>query len=165
MISPELIRRYPFFAGLSMEHINILAKAGDEQIVEEGHYFFCEGEVQSTFYVAIEGAVGIVFEVPERGEEPKISDQFARKIKTKDIVISTISPGDMFGWSGLVPPHKATASAKSLTPCRVIAFDTKELLKSFEKDSSFGYLMIQKAAQVISERLRDIRVESLATLV
>jgi CRP-like cAMP-binding protein len=81
---------------------------------------------------------------------------------TRDIVISTIGPGEMFGWSGLVPPHKATASAKAQTDCRVIVFDCNQLLDVFVDDCEFGYTMAQKAAQVIGERLRDIRIESLS---
>jgi hypothetical protein len=38
-------------------------------------------------------------------------------------------------------------------------------MKEFEKDCAFGYLMTQKAAQVIRERLQDIRIESLSTIV
>ena len=33
MVSPELIRRYPFFAGLSYEQIVTLAKAADAPLV------------------------------------------------------------------------------------------------------------------------------------
>ncbi len=162
MISAELIRRFPFFAGLDLEQINKLAKLGSEEIVEEGTYFFHGDEEISRFYVNLEGAVGIVYEVPERNVEHKVADQFARKLKTKDIVISTVSPGEMFGWPGLIPPHKARASAKALAPCRVIAFDAAELLKEFDKDCGFGYILTQKAAQVIGNRLRDLQVESLA---
>jgi CRP/FNR family transcriptional regulator, cyclic AMP receptor protein len=162
MISAELIRRFPFFAGLDLEQINKLAKLGTEKIVEEGHYFFHEDDELDTFYLNLEGAVGIVYEVPERDVEHKVADQFARKLKTKDIVISTVGPGEMFGWPGLVPPHKARSSSKALTPCRVIAFEGDKLLKEFDKDCGFGYVMTQKAAQVIGNRLRDLRVESLA---
>ena len=162
MISAELIRRFPFFAGLDLEQINKLAKLGTEEIVEEGHYFFHENDELDKFYVNLEGAVGIVYEVPERGVKQKVADQFDRKLKTKDIVISTVGPGEMFGWPGLVPPHKARASSKALAPCRVIAFDSKKLLEEFDKDYAFGYILTQKAAQVIGNRLRDLRVESLA---
>ena len=85
MISAELIRRYPFFAGLDLEQINKLAKLGTEEIVEEGHYFFHEDNDLDKFFVNLEGAVGIVYEVPERDVEHKVADQFARKLKTKDI--------------------------------------------------------------------------------
>jgi CRP-like cAMP-binding protein len=162
MISPELLRRYPFFAGLNMDQINMLSKLANEEIVEPGHYFFHENEALDSFFLDVEGAVAIVFELPERDVDHKISDQFMRKLKTKDVVISTVSPGDVFGWSGLVPPYTATAGAKALTPCRVIAFDRKEIVAIFDKDCEFGYLMTQKAAQVIRERLHDFRIESLA---
>ena len=162
MVSPELIRRYPFFSGLNMEQINFLAKVADEEILEEGHYLFREEEETNQFFLLIEGAVGIIFELPAREVEQKLSDQFARKLQTKDIVVSTVSPGDVFGWTGLVPPHIATAGAKTLTPCRIIAFDTKELMEKFEDDCRFGYVMTQKAAQVMRDRLHDMRIESLA---
>ncbi len=40
MVSLELIRRYPFFAGLSYENIVALAEVADELSVSPGHYFF-----------------------------------------------------------------------------------------------------------------------------
>jgi CRP-like cAMP-binding protein len=162
MVSPELIRRYPFFAGLSIEHINHLAQCGDEESVDTGFYFFHEDEETKKFYLNLEGAVAIVFELPEKDVEHKISEQFTRDFKTKDVVVSTVSPGDVFGWTGLVPPHKATAGAKAVTPCRVIVFDCEKLLQIFKDDCPFGYAMTVKAAQVMRERLRDIRIESLA---
>ncbi len=162
MISPEILRRYPFFARLAPEQINVLAKMAKEETVETEHIFFREEEDLDHFYLVLEGAVAIVFELPERDVEHKISDQFARKLQTRDVVISTVGPGEVFGWSGLVPPHKATAGSKAVTPCRVVAFDCKALLKAFDEDCSFGYIMTQKAAQVIGERLRDLRIESLA---
>jgi hypothetical protein len=64
-----------------------------------------------------------------------------------------------------VPPYKATAGAKSLTSCRVVAIRSKELRDFFEDDYQFGYLMSQKAAQVIRDRLRDLRIESLSSVV
>lgn len=161
MISTEILRRYPFFAGLSVEQISTLAKMGSEEIVEEGHYFFHEEQELVNFYLTLEGAIGIVYDVPERNVEHKIADQFARKLDTKEIVISTVGPGHTFGWSGLIPPHKATASSKALTSCRVIAFNGKKLLKAFNDDHSFGFAMIQKIAQIIGGRLRDLRIETL----
>ena len=113
----------------------------------------------------MEGSVAIVYEVPEREVDQKISDQFMRTLKTKDIVISEVIPGDIFGWHGIVPPFEARAGAKALTPCKVIAFDSKLLMDEFEKDCRFGYIMTQKAAQIISERLRDLRIETLPSVV
>ena len=164
MVSPELIRRYPFFAGLDYDHIVKLAKVADEVTVEAGHCFFHESDDLKNVYLILEGAAAIVFEVPDQDAEQHISEQLIGGLKTKDVTLSTVGTGDVFGWSGLIPPRTATASAKAITPCRVLAFDGKKLLQMFDEDCRFGYLMAQKAAQVIRERLRDMRIESLAHL-
>ncbi len=165
MISPELIRRYPFFAGLSHDHIVTLAKVADELTVETGYYFFHEGDELERLYLVVEGAVAIVIEVPAQDVEHELSGQLTGELKTSDVVISAVGPGEVFGWSALVPPHQATTSGKATTPCRVIAFDCQELLSIFEDDCLFGYLMTQKIAQVVRDRLRDMRIESLAHVV
>lgn len=165
MVSPELIRRYPFFAGLSRDQIKVLAEAAEEETVEAGHYFFHEGETLPCFCIALEGAIAVVIELPARGVEHKLSDQFSRQLQTEDVVVSTVGPGETFGWSALVPPHKATAGVKATTAARVIHFHADKLLRAFEEDCEFGYLMMQKVAQVVRDRLRDTRIQSLSYFV
>lgn len=162
MVSPELLRRYPFFAGLSRDHIATLARLSDEINVDAEHSFFREDDDLDHFYLVLEGAIAIVMELPDRDVEHKVSEQFLREYQTKDVTISTVGSGDVFGWSGLVAPYRATAGAKAIMPCRVVAFQSRELLKIFDEDCEFGMLMNQKAAQIVRDRLRDLRIESLA---
>ncbi len=63
MISPEIIRRYPFFAGLTFEQIEFLAQTAEETTVEANSYFFHDGEALDSFYLVLEGAVSIVEEI------------------------------------------------------------------------------------------------------
>ncbi len=165
MVSPELIRRYPFFAGLSMEQIVILAKAASAMTVEAEHYFFREGEELDHFYVVVEGAVAIMIDLPDESAGESVSQQLMGDFKTSEVVLSSIGPGEMFAWSALIPPHNATSSGKCLTPGRVISFDCGKLRKTFEEDYQFGYLMVQKFADIIRERLRAMRIETLAHIV
>ena len=162
MVSNELLRRFPFFAGLSHDHLNTLSKISDEVKTESDHYFFHENEKLNCVYLILEGSVGIVFRLPQRNVQHKISEQFARDLRSEDVIISTLGLGDVFGWSGIIPPFEATAGAKSLTPTKVIAIQGDELAKLFEDDCRFGYLMTQKAAQVIRDRLHSLRIETLA---
>jgi len=162
MISPEVIRRYPFFAGLDNDEIITVAKLAEEWKVEAGTYIFHEDDQLEVFYLLLEGAVSIVIEVPDRDVKQPLSEQLAGEIKTKDITVSTIGNGEVFGWPGLIPPHVANASAKALTDCRVVAFDCEDLLETFEENPRFGYKLTLRAAQVMRERLRDMRIESLA---
>ncbi len=162
MISPELLRRYPFFAGLSYDHIVTLANVAEEMSVDSGHFFFREGDELTRFYLTLEGAIGITTELPDQTVDHKLTEQLTGQLRMREVIVSTAGPGDVFGWSGLLAPYKAVASAKALTPARVIAFDCRRLQSEFAEDCEFGYLMMQKIAQVIRERLRDLRIESLA---
>lgn len=164
MISPELIRRYPFFANLNEDQIVTLAQAADEVSVEAGYCFFCDEDELNTFYLVVEGEAAIVIPVPDQDVEQKVSGQLTGELQTEDVIVSTIEPGQVFGWSALVPPHSSTAWAKTTKPSRMITFDCTQLRPIFEEDTGFGYLMMQKAAQVTRERLRDLRIEVLAYL-
>lgn len=147
MISPEVIRRYPFFAGLSLDQITTLANLADEKTVEAGHFFVREGDEVPYLYLLEEGTVSILIEIP---------------IKEKDIIVSTVGPAEVFAWSALVPPHTATASVKAITLCRVVAIDCRKLLEAFEADCQFGYIMMTKAAQVTRDRIAAMNIEMLA---
>ncbi len=113
MVSVELIRRYPFFAGLNLERITTLTRMAKEEEVEAEHFFLHEKEKSLYLYLVEEGATSAVIKVPKQD---------------KEIVIGAIGPGGVFGWSALVPPHTATASIKATVPCKVIAIDCQQLL-------------------------------------
>ncbi len=161
MISAQLIRRYPFFADLEPKDVEIVARSGDEKKVQAGDAFFHEGDELDHFYLVVEGAVAIVMEITDRDQPQPKSGQLSGNLTTKDLTVSTVGTGEVFGWSGLLPPSNATSGAMALSPCKVVAFDCVQLREAFEQDCRFGYLMTQKAAQVIRRRLRDTRVESL----
>jgi CRP-like cAMP-binding protein len=162
MVSPEVLRRWPFFAGLSHDHVVAVANVSDVVDVDEGEFFFHEGDQLNKFYLALNGRVNVLLETLERDVEHKVSEQYLRELKTKDVVVTTLGPGDVFGWSGLVSPHTATAGAQAATACEIVVVDTNALIDVFDEDPSFGYEMMQKAAQVIRDRLHDTRIESLS---
>jgi CRP-like cAMP-binding protein len=162
MISPELLRRYPFFGGLSHNHLVALADAAEEIAVEAGHVFFQEEDKLNHFYLLTKGSVEMGIPVPDRDSKQNVSGQLLGELKTKIVPISSVGTGDVFAWSALIPPHTATASGTALTDCQVVAFDAVKLLALFQEQPDFGYLMAVKAGQLIRERLRDLRIESLA---
>jgi CRP/FNR family cyclic AMP-dependent transcriptional regulator len=147
MVSPEVIRRYPYFSGLSIDRINLLANIAEEVESEQGQYFHQEGDPISKVYIIVEGEVSLVTTLPQQG---------------KEVVINTFGTGDVFGWTSLIPPFTAGAGAKSVTNCKLLEFDADELRVKFEDDYEFGYLMMMKIAQIIRERLDSIVIETLA---
>lgn len=162
MISSELIRRYPFFSGLNLDQITALAAVADELTVEAGHYFFHEGDILSELFFVMDGKVDIAVSVPDRNHIQHIAEQIMGNFVTEDVTVSSVGPGQLFAWSALIPPHVSTAGAKAIIPTRVLAFDNEDLSRIFQEDCNFGYLMLQKIANVIRQRLRDMRIQSLA---
>jgi CRP-like cAMP-binding protein len=149
MISPEVLRRYPYFAGLTADQMVTVANTAEEISAPAEHFFFHEGDSLTHLYIVLEGEVAILIEVPAQN---------------KQVVTSTIGPGEVFSWSGLVPPYQATAAAKTLGVSRVLSFDCQALRQAFETDCQLGYIMMQMLAQVIRDRMRDLRIETLASM-
>jgi CRP-like cAMP-binding protein len=149
MVSPEVLRRYPYFAGVDADGLVFLARSAQEATAETGEYFFREGDTLDKMYIVVEGEVAIVATLPG---------------KNREIVVSTIGVGEVFAWSGLVPPYQATSSAKATTRCRVIAFDCPQLRARFDADAGLGYTMMLRLSQVMRDRIRDMRMETIACL-
>jgi CRP/FNR family cyclic AMP-dependent transcriptional regulator len=149
MVSPEVIRRYPYFSGMSMERINLLANIAEEIECEQDQYFHHEGEAIDKVYIIVKGEVSLVTSLPQQD---------------KEVVINTLGAGDVFGWTSLLPPFTAGSGAKSVTNCKLVEFSASELRSKFEEDFQFGYLMMTKIAQIIRERLDSIVIETLAYL-
>ena len=122
MISPELLRHYPFFAGLSNEQIVFMAKFSSELIVEEDHYFFHEGDTLNNFYLVVEGVAAIVVDVPKPDVEHKISEQLTGNMQTSDIVIQRARARRSLWLVGLDTPSQCYGWGKSyniVSGCRL----------------------------------------------
>ena len=162
MISPELLRRYPFFACLTHDQLGTLAKAGEELNIEAGHYFFHEGDSLKSLFFVLEGKIDITVGIPDRTVKQDVREGLMGNFIAEDVTVSTVAPGQIFAWSAIIPPHVSTASAIATIPGRVIAFNSDKLNHAFQEDCAFGYLMLQKIAGVIRKRLRDMHIQSLA---
>jgi CRP-like cAMP-binding protein len=148
MVSPELLRRFPFFAGLTDEELKSIAMITEEEKYEENTFIFRERGKAQKLFVLIEGTVDIMINTDEEGLEQE--------------TVSTLTPGDVFCWSAVVEPHRLTASGFAATPVSVIAIDGAALRAMFELDCHLGYRILQKSATIISSRLKDTRIQMLS---
>ena len=76
------------------------------------------------------------------------------------IRIDNLGPGEVLGWSWILPPYELHYSARALEPTEVIALDGKGLVALFEKDHDLGYEMMKRFAQVIVRRLAATRART-----
>jgi CRP-like cAMP-binding protein len=147
MISPEVLRRYPFFATANDETLKLLAMSGETRTYEAGQVLFQDGDAADHLLVLTEGEVDIQY-VLQDGEHRTVDTRVA---------------GDIVLWSALVVPFKTTANGVARRRTRVVALDALKLRELCETDHELGYHLMREIAQVMSHRLQGARVQ-LATV-
>jgi len=149
MISPELLRRYPIFAGLNEAQLRAIAMIADEIDCDAGTVLLEEGKEADTLFLLINGGIDISYK-SEEPYHPKGSKVFH---------VGDVNPGELFGISSLVDPYKYNATATSSQACQIIKFDAKALRTLADLDCSLGYTLLQQIAKTINERLAFTRVQ------
>lgn len=75
------------------------------------------------------------------------------------LMVSTVEPGEITAWSGLVPPYQFTASTRAVEDSEVAIFRSEDLNRLFDENPRFGYQFMQSIAGVTAERLRDAHLQ------
>ena len=140
-----LLRDVPFFAGLSDEHLELIAGCGTNQHFDANDILFREGDQADNFYVIRHGTVALETFVPARGS----------------ITIETLEEGELIGWGWLFPPFRWHFDARALEVVRATAFDGACLRGKCDADPVLGYQLMSRFAQVLIERLQWTRLRLL----
>lgn len=143
MISPELLRRYPYFALISEESLKQIAMWADEVTVPPDTRLFNEGDPARYLFVIMQGEVNIQY-LLGNGE-----------LRTVDTLIG----GDLLVWSALVEPHKTTAAGTTTKQTHLLRVDGRQLRELCEKDPQVGYRLMLEVAGLLANRLEGARVQ------
>jgi CRP-like cAMP-binding protein len=73
----------------------------------------------------------------------------------KEIIVDTVTAGQVFGWASIVGPSKRTVNAECSENSRVIAIPADELNAMFDKDHTLGYTIMKRLSGIIARRLRN----------
>jgi CRP-like cAMP-binding protein len=100
----------------------------------------------------------------EREETPELSVLVSGRVTLSQevegrgpISVATLTPGEVFGWSSLAPPFRATSTVVSLEPVRVVAFEATGLRAALRADSVLAAHVYQQLLGVVAHRLRITR--------
>lgn len=149
MISPELLRRYPFFGLLTDAQLKAIAMIAQEVDIPSGTQIFKEGEKADTLYVLLQGSVDLYYTVDTEG----VLDF------SKEFLVGEINPGDAFGISSLMEPYIFTATAKADQNLRLIKIDAVALRALLEDDAKMSCVIMYQVAKAYAERLRSTRIQ------
>jgi len=146
MISPEQLRRYPFFGGLTAEELAGIAMIAEEISYPDGALIFRDGDVATKLYVLSSGTIDLVYHI-ERPEAIETS------------FVGSIATGEPFGISAFLEPYRLTASALAHGPIQTIAIDAAGLRALCELSCHLGYTIMRQIARALAERLGFARIE------
>ncbi|MCC7353464.1 MAG: cyclic nucleotide-binding domain-containing protein [Anaerolineae bacterium] len=149
MISPELLRRYPFFALLDDPHQKAIAMITDEVSFANREVIFKENQPAQALYLLLEGSIDLYFTVEEE-YRPELRKEF---------VVGEINPGEPFAISALIEPYVLTSSARAANASRVLKIDAAALRALCEVDCRLGYTLMKHAAKAALERLHFTHVQ------
>ena len=104
-----------------------------------------EGDPADEFFLIRRGAVAVETDVPGRGA----------------VTLETLGPGELLGWSWLVPPYRSAFGARALEAVHVMALDGACLRGKCERDPALGYELLKVVATVFVRRLEETRMRLL----
>jgi CRP/FNR family transcriptional regulator, cyclic AMP receptor protein len=112
---------------------------------EPGTELFHEGDSAELFGVVVHGRVALRTHVPERG----------------DFTILTIEPGDVFGWSSLVPPNRSTSTGVAIEALQAVVFEVPALRIALREDAPLAQAIYPRLMVAVNRRLNATRVQLL----
>jgi CRP-like cAMP-binding protein len=138
-------KRFVLTQGLAQAHVERLTDIARPVQWKAGEMVYREGDPGSPLYLIEEGRVAIEMLVPGRAP----------------VVVLTVGPGEILGWSGLFYQRPKTSAARAQVPTRAQALDTARLREFCDSDPVFGYAVTRRILQVVSERLKTTRMQLL----
>lgn len=141
----DLLAEHPLFHGLDPPVLALVSGCGRNVHFDAGTRILHEGAPADTFYVLRGGRVALEVFTPGRGP----------------VVIETLGPGDVLGWSWLFPPYRWHFDAHAADSVRAIALDGVCLREKCHDDPLLGYELTQRFASVMLDRLQATRLRLL----
>lgn len=147
MISPEVLRRYPYFSAATDDGLRQLAMISEEEFFPADTVVCREGDRAEKLYILVEGEMDVQYTLGS-GE-----------LRTVD----TIVPGELVMWSALVEPYKSTAVVVTRQDSKVIAMDAPNLREFCNAHCDVASDILMHLTKLLANRLEGARVQ-LATV-
>jgi len=154
MISPEVLRRYPFFSFMNHEQLREVAMITDEVTVNKGDILFNIDEEADACFMLQDGAIDLHYIVVDE-HEPDLRKEF---------VVGTINPGEVLGISAVIEPYVYSATAIAVNDSRLLKIDAVALKELCAEDADLDYGLQRMVAKSTMERLHATRVQLAAAI-
>lgn len=137
----KIIADSRFFSGLDDDAIDFLAGNAVRRTLDSGQVLFHQGDRAEQFYLLLAGHLSLGIPALE-GPALELQD---------------IGPGQIAGWSWLMPPNLWNFQARARTAIEFLEFDGVAILAHCEAEPRFGYELMKRFSALMSERLQFAR--------
>jgi CRP-like cAMP-binding protein len=144
----DLLVEHPFVAGMAPEQLARLAVWGHRAVFRLGGPIFEEGGNADRFWLIRDGRVRLR----------------ARASGPRDVIVDSLGPGAVLGWSWLFPPYRWHLGATAMEPTLTIVFDAAGVRRLCEQDPIVGYELHRRFMAVVVDRLQATRLRLLEAL-
>ena len=143
MISPEELRRFAHFSGVSYDCLKKIANFSKERAVKVGDRVFGEGDTAKHFRLIKSGAVDIVYLLGDG----------------REVITDTLVKGDALSWSALLEPYRLTASGVASKEGVIIEIEAEGLRQICKEDLACGFKVLEEVSKTLRSRLSALRVQ------
>jgi CRP/FNR family cyclic AMP-dependent transcriptional regulator len=137
-----LIGESAVFEGLDAPHLELIAGCASNVGFDAGERLFREGDPADVFFLVRHGTVALDTHIPNHGT----------------VTQGTVGPGEIVGWSWLVPPYRWDVTGRAVEPVRAVQFDGACLRGKCDDDPELGYELLSRFSQVLVARLQAARL-------
>jgi CRP-like cAMP-binding protein len=152
MISPELLRRFPFFNFMDDKQLKAVAMIAEEKTYEHEEEVVANNSPAEKLFFLVEGTASYYYIVTSE-HDPYYKQEY---------FISDFNPGEIFGISALIEPYVFTASVRAEKSCRLIEINASALRALCEVDTHLNCGLMRAVAKAAMERLQHTRVQLIA---
>lgn len=136
---------HPFLHDLKPRSLSAIATYSNHVVLGAGERVFDVDGPADRFWLLLDGRVNLDLHSPGRG----------------DLLVETIGPGDILGWSWLFPPYRWQFGAVAVEDSRAIVVEAKSLRLLCSLDNTLGMAMYERFAKVAIHRLQTTRMRLL----
>ena len=137
----DYLSSHAFFHELDDRFLKILSNSSAVLEIKKGDILFHQGECADKFYLLRNGQVSV--QVPA--------------LVGPTLEIQALSKDEILGWSWLIPPYRWHFQARAVEDSELLEFDGSAILVHCEEDPKFGYELLKRFAELMSERLDAAR--------
>lgn len=141
----EILSAHPVFGKFDAETLELIAGCARNEHFRAGERIFAEDDPAEKIYLLRHGDAAVEIAAPERAP----------------IIVETLHPGDVLGWSWMVPPYRHMSDARALTEIRAVSLGADCVRKKCDENPALGYQMFRHLLPHMALRLRTLRLQLL----